>query len=201
MKTEEYIKDIEIIKNILIKQRKTPIIEPWAFFIWSSLVFSASTFHYFLILGNINIHSLAVRIWLPVSLVGIISETIGWLKSKQKNFVYLFSETNLSLLFGLICVSIFGILSFYILLSLNGLFLYPFILAGLISLAIGYLGIFISSAFYSVSVVLLSMITTLFFIPIDRTLASYLCGILVSLGMLGAGIINKKILKGKKDVS
>ncbi|MBN2650755.1 MAG: hypothetical protein JXR63_00105 [Spirochaetales bacterium] len=202
MEQDKYIKDIEIIKDILIKQKKTPIIESWAFFVWSFLVVVGSISH-FVIFKTCNIENstLIPSIWVPISLLGLAGETLGWLKSKQKNSIYIFSNTNLALIFTLVILTIFGILFLAILNSLDALHLVSFLLAGLIGLAMGFLGTFITSKFYYVSISLITLTTILFFIPLENEIASLICGILIAAAMFSCGLINRFVIERKKNVS
>jgi hypothetical protein len=76
---ERYKDDLATIRELMTTYDEQPIVKHWAFYVWGVFVIAASLIHYRLsITTAIDTYGVIVRVWVPVLLLGGISETIAW---------------------------------------------------------------------------------------------------------------------------
>ncbi len=91
---KKYAEDIATIKSLLLDVEEKPMIETWAFFVWGGLILIGSLLHYFGIYHwGMELKAIGFKIWLPVLLASIFSETIAWITKMKKESLQDFCES------------------------------------------------------------------------------------------------------------
>jgi len=129
---EKYLDDIATIKDLLVKQERKSIIEPWAFISWSVLIFAGSVIQ-FILAGTLDpgYEFFIYALWLPLVVIAALLETVAWARSVRRRKLPITATTNVTLLHVLLVLSGGLIVLLFILLNLDGYrYLPPFVCAG-----------------------------------------------------------------------
>ncbi len=109
-----YRKDIEIIKDMLIKVEESPIIEPRFFHFSGILILLATAVHFIMnVYYDLALVNLLYIVWIPMFCILIFFECIGVVRKLSAESLPLFSRTIVKLymsVFGITISSVFIIL-------------------------------------------------------------------------------------------
>jgi len=87
-RTNEYAKDIETIKSLMVAYDERTIVEHWVFFIYAAFAGVGTTLSVVLVRqGSLDTMALLVEVWLPLFVVAATLETIGFLRQLRKSGV------------------------------------------------------------------------------------------------------------------
>ena len=91
---DRYLRDIQTIKDLLVKAEQKPIYEYWAFYVWGALVILGSLAHFFVQRRFDPAGSrLFLEIWLPVILVAGFIELIAHIRIMSRQSMSVFTRT------------------------------------------------------------------------------------------------------------
>ncbi len=98
---QKYAKDIQIIKDILIKVDENPIVETWVFYLCGIMFIIATLTHYVLsTMFSFQLVTLIFAIWVPLFCILMFAESFGVVRKLASESIPLFSRTILKLYLG-----------------------------------------------------------------------------------------------------
>ncbi|HTX72366.1 MAG TPA: hypothetical protein VMC79_06025 [Rectinemataceae bacterium] len=90
---EKRVDDIREIRKMLAEGKETPLIYPWAFYTWGLLTLGGSIVHYYLYTKTgVNIRDALVWIWLPILILGAVSESVSFALKAKASTIALFNH-------------------------------------------------------------------------------------------------------------
>lgn len=199
---DKYFKDIEIIKELLLKKGEKPIISHWIFIIWGIIILLATILNYYLYLNiNIQFQTSINYIWIPSILVAIMIEIFGWIKNLEKQEIPLTSKITFHYLYFAITTSIFIIIFLKILYLLNGVKYFSIVILFSMGLFSNFIGLMSYNFFYIISSILYSLGIIFYFIEIwlhvKTDILLFVTGIIISIMFVITGMLFKKKLNYK----
>lgn len=197
---EKYLQDIQLIKDVLVKQGKRPIIEFWVFYSWSALIIIASLIQFFITKYSVDIpNQLVLKIWIPTTFIGGIFETLGWYRNSEKEKLLIKSKTNLSIL-HLMIIMCSGIMLIYaVIIKLNGQQYLPVIVLVISGIFFAIFVSYMATNMHFICEILILAGLIFFLFNFHGPVADIVVGLIMAIMFTGAGLLYRKTIKaGKK---
>ncbi len=91
--THDYLKDIETIKDVMIKAEDWPFFECWVFYVWGACIITGTLIQHFV--GHLHEFTAGeqlLKIWLPVLVVLGFFEVVGLVRSLSRQAIRVFTK-------------------------------------------------------------------------------------------------------------
>lgn len=96
---DAYLTDLETIRNLMTRYEEQPMIRPWAFGVWATLVVAGSVANWFAWrAAQFSASQSLLGIWLPVLVVAGLAEMVGYLHQTRINGAALVTRRSTRLL-------------------------------------------------------------------------------------------------------
>ncbi len=190
---KEYIEDLKTIKDLLIEVEEKPIVESWAFFTWGLCIVLGSIIHYITeVYLGFKVLDLALKVWLPVLLVGGFFESIAYVKRMTKESIPLLSRTMKKFVFTFsILLLSFGVI-LGILIKLNAAFYIPTLISLFLGVCFASYAYVCATWMYFPAFFLVLLGIMLFIFDVHSPVMSLVVGGAIAAAFLWGGFVSLK---------
>ncbi|MBN1797281.1 MAG: hypothetical protein JW822_01800 [Spirochaetales bacterium] len=190
---KDYIEDLKTIKELLIEVEEKPIIESWGFFTWGLCIVLGSIFHYIMeVHFGFKALDIALKVWLPVFLVGGFFECIAYIKRMTKESIPLLSRTMKKFVFTFATLLLsFGVMM-GILIRLHALFYIPTLITLFIGISFACYAFVCATWMYFPAFFLILLGLLLFIFEVHSPIMSLVVGGAIAIAFLWGGFTSLK---------
>jgi len=186
---EKYADDIATIKSMLMEAENKSIIEPWAFLTWGVLILTGTLIHFLTFkFSGLTLKEILFEVWLPVFITGGFLETIAWIKRMSRESLPFFSGQAMKLWIALTGQSIAAGFIIFLFAKSDLINLMPLLIIVIFASFWFYFGNQIFFGLTNYGYFLLMSAVLLYNLGLDITLQSIICGIILGLTFITAGI-------------
>ncbi len=185
----DYLKDLETIKDVLLRAEDKPLFETWAFYVWGAGFITGTLIQYFLGFEHqLTAGQQLVRIWIPIMLILGLAEVVTLVRSMARQAITVFTKTVVRFYLALLGSGGALILIVLLLHSAGNDRLIPIVY--IVATAIVYFLFSLASyphlVFYGYAMLALGAVTMIFSIPHETLVLT--AGVGIGVSLIAAGM-------------